>query len=191
MSVTAVTQVAAQSITSGDITGTVTDPSGAAAPSATVTLTNEGTNASQNTVTAQQGTYRFAFLPSGRYSVTVKDRGFQSQERAHIVVTAGQPAVVDIKLALAVASETVDVSEAAQVLQTGNADEATAYNAEMIQDMPNPGGDITYIAQTAPGVVMNTQAGYGNFVADGNAGHLQPVYHQRRELQRSVLRNQQ
>ena len=37
----------------------------------------------------------------------------------------------------------------------------------MIQNLPNPGGDITYIAQTAPGVVMNTQAGYGNFVADG------------------------
>jgi len=37
----------------------------------------------------------------------------------------------------------------------------------MVQDMPNPGGDLTYIAQTAPGVVMNTQSGYGNFAAVG------------------------
>ncbi len=53
------------------------------------------------------------------------------------------------------------------MLQTANADVTTTYNPEMIQNLPNPGGDITYFAQTAPGVVMNTQAGYGNFVADG------------------------
>ena len=100
----------AQSITSGDITGTVTDPSNAATPNATVTLTNVNTNATQTTLTTQQGTYRFAFVPPGTYSVTVKATGFQSQQRTGIVVTPGQPAVADMRLQLATASQTVEVS---------------------------------------------------------------------------------
>ncbi len=157
----------AQSITSGDITGTVTDPSGAATPKATVTLTNAHTNATQSTITGLQGTYRFAFLPPGTYNVTVTATGFQSQQLTGIAVTAGQPTVADARLQVAASSTTVEVSATGDVIQTGNADVNTTYNAQMIQNLPNPGGDITYFAQTTPGVVMNTQAGYGNFVADG------------------------
>ncbi len=165
--VVTITTASAQSITSGDVTGTVTDPSGAALPNAAVTLTNVNTNATRNTVTNQQGSYRFAFVPSGPYSVTVKATGFQSAQRTGIVVTAGQPTTADLKLALAASTQTVEVSESADVLQTANADVATNYNTQMLSNLPNPGGDITYFAQTAPGVVMNTQSGYGNFVADG------------------------
>jgi hypothetical protein len=71
---------------------------------------------------------------------------------------------------LAAVTQTVDVSEAIQVLQTANADATTTYGVETIQNLPNPGGDLTYIAQTAPGVVMNTQSGYGNFSSDGMPG---------------------
>ena len=167
LGVMVITNATAQSITSGDITGAITDPSGARVPNAAVTLTNVNTNATQNTVTSAEGTYKFAFLPPGTYSVTVKVLGFQSEQRTGIVVTAGQPATADIRLQMATASQTVEVSESSSVLQTQNADVATAFSPDMIKNLPNPGGDITYIAQTAPGVVMNTQAGYGNFVADG------------------------
>ncbi len=167
LGVALVSAAPAQSITSGDITGTVTDPSGAVTPKATVTITNVNTNATQTTVTSGQGTYRFAFLPSGTYNINVKVSGFQPQQLTGVVVTAGQPTVADAKLQLAGATQTVEVSAASEVIQTGNADVNTTYNTQMIQNLPNPGGDITYIAQTAPGVVMNTQAGYGNFVADG------------------------
>src|ERR1700733_6684879 len=98
LSVAILPVASAQSITSGDITGTVTNPSGALTPQATVTLTNVNTNASQSTTTSQQGTYRFAFLPSGTYNVTVKATGFQSQHMTGIVVTAGQPTIADAKL---------------------------------------------------------------------------------------------
>ena len=161
------TIVSAQSITSGDITGTVTDPSGAATPKAAVTLKNAQTNATQSTTTSEQGTYRFAFLPPGTYNVSVKATGFQPAQVSGVAVTAGQPAVADVKLKVATSSTTVEVSASSEVIQTGNADVNTTFNQQMIQNLPNPGGDITYFAQTAPGVVMNTQAGYGNFVADG------------------------
>jgi hypothetical protein len=167
LSVTLVTSGLAQSITSGDITGTITDSSGGRVPNAKVTLTNMNTNASQSASTTQDGTYRFAFLPQGRYSVNVTASGFQPQQLTGIIVTAGQPTTADIKLQVAGANQTVVVSEAAGVLQTANSDVTTTYNSDMLQNLPNPCGDITYIAQTAPGVVMNTQAGYGNFVADG------------------------
>jgi len=167
LTVLSVTKGTAQSIISGDITGTVTDPSNGRIPNAAVTLTNVATNASQTAITNQQGTYGFAFLPPATYSVTVKAVGFQAQQRAGIVVVAGQPTAADMKLQLAVTTETVEVSAAGERLQTENADTTTTFNTEMLQNSPNPGGDLTYFAQTAPGVVMNTQAGYGNFVANG------------------------
>jgi hypothetical protein len=113
------------------------------------------------------GQYRFSLVPPGTYTVTVSAAGFQNAERTGVVVAAGQPAIVDFQLNVASATTTVQVSESAAVVQSENADVSTTYNAQTIQNMPNPGGDLTYIAQTAPGVVMNTQGGYGNFSADG------------------------
>ena len=157
----------AQSITSGDVTGTVTDPTGAAVPDAAVTLTNLDTNTSLNTTTSAEGTYRFAFMAPGTYKISVTARGFQTEQRTALVVRAGQPTAVDVQLKVVGATQTVNVTEAASYLQTENADVTTNFGKTLVQNLPNPGSDITYFAQTAPGVVMNTQAGYGNLVADG------------------------
>jgi hypothetical protein len=156
-----------QSITSGDVTGSVTDPSGAVVPNAAITLMNVSTNAVQKSTTNAEGTYRFAFVTPGTYKISVNATGFQTQERPGLVVNPGQPTPVNIQLTVATASQTVDVVEGAAVLQTENADDTTSFSADMIQDLPNPGGDLTYVAQTVAGVVMATQAGYGNFEANG------------------------
>jgi hypothetical protein len=160
----------AQSIISGDITGTVTDPSGAYIPDASITLTNVSTNASQKTNTNGQGSYHFAFVPPGAYQIDISAAGFQKQTRSGVVVTAGQPATVSMQLAVTGASETVNVEAAGSLVQSQNADVATNYSPAMIANLPNPGGDITYFAQTAPGVVMNTDGGNGNFSAQGMPG---------------------
>lgn len=164
------TQTNAQSITSGAVTGTITDPTGGAIPNAGVTLTNQNTNTTQQTTGGADGTYRFAFVLPGTYKATVTHSGFQTAERSGIVVTAGQPTAANFQLEVASSTQTVNVTEASVSLQTENADVATNFNPALVQNIPNPGGDITYIAQTAPGVVMNTQAGYGNFVANGMPG---------------------
>src|SRR5580698_2716018 len=78
----------AQSITSGDVTGTVTDPTNAAIPGALVTLTNVNTNTSQSSATSSEGSYRFAFVPPGTYQVSATANGFQTQQRAGVIVSA-------------------------------------------------------------------------------------------------------
>ena len=163
-------QTQAQSISSGDVTGAVTDPSSAAIQNATVTLTNVNTNVSQQTITNAEGSYRFAFVLPGTYHVNVSASGFQNQERPDIVVTAGQPTTVSFQPKVANAAQTVEVVDVASSLQIQNADASTNYSTEMIENLPNPGGDLTYFAQTAPGVVMNTDGGNGNFSANGMPG---------------------
>jgi Carboxypeptidase regulatory-like domain len=160
----------AQSIIAGDVTGTVTDPSNAAVQGATVTLTNVSTNVSQVTTTNAEGSYRFAFVSPGAYQINISAPGFTTQQRSRVVVTAGQPTTVSVQLTVATASQTVEVVAADTAIQTQNADVATNYNSQMITNLPNPGGDITYFAQTAPGVVMNTDGGNGNFSANGMPG---------------------
>lgn len=160
----------AQSIISGDITGTVKDPSGEVLPGATTTLKNENTGRVQTSKTNGSGQYRFSLLQPGTYDLTVEATGFQNGVQKGIQVVAGQPSTANFQLNVAQSTTTVDVSEAASVLQSENADLATTFNSQQIQNSPNPGGDLTYFAQTAPGVTMNTQAGYGNFSAVGTPG---------------------
>jgi hypothetical protein len=133
-------QAPAQSITSGNVTGVVTDPAHSAVPNASVTLTDVDTNAVQKTTTGAQGNYRFAFIQPGIYKISVSAAGFGTQERAEIVVTPGQPTAADFQLQISGVSTTVEVSESGAVLQTENADTTTHYSAQQIENLPNPGG---------------------------------------------------
>ncbi|MBV9083593.1 MAG: TonB-dependent receptor [Acidobacteriaceae bacterium] len=160
----------AQSIISGDIAGSIKDPTGAVLPNAAVTLKNVNTGVTLNTTSNGDGQYRFALVPPGTYTIDVAAPGFQTAERTGVVVVAGQPVSADIQLAVASASMTVEVTEQATVLQAENADTATVFNSQQVLNMPNPGSDMTFIAQTAPGVTMNTQSGYGNFSSQGMPG---------------------
>jgi len=83
-----VTFASAQSITSGVVTGTVTDATGSSIPNASITLVNLNTNATQKTNSGTDGTYRFAFVPPGNYKVTVSVEGFQTSEQAGVAVVA-------------------------------------------------------------------------------------------------------
>lgn len=159
-----------QSITSGDVTGTVTDPTAAVVPNASLTLTNIATNTTLKAATNADGTYRFAFVAPGTYKVDARAQGFRDQQQTGVVVVAGQPTAVNIQLSLASGTQTVNVVESGATLQTENADVGTNVDSGMIQNLPNPGGDLTYFAQTMPGIVMNTQSGYGNFSSEGMPG---------------------
>jgi len=82
-------------------------------------------------------------------------------------VALGETTTRDIALSVSAAATTVEVSGAAPVIDTSSASISTGYTQQEVALLPNPGGDITNIAQTAPGAQMNNTGGYGNFTMNG------------------------
>jgi hypothetical protein len=155
-----------QSLTTGDISGTITDTSGAVTPNVTVTLKSVDRGETRTTTTSGSGLYRFSLLPPGNYALSAEAPGFTKAERT-VAVNVGQSAITDIKLQVGSTTQTVEVTTAAPLVNADNADLSTAFSSNQIQNQPNGGNDLTYIAQTAPGVTMNTGQGYGNFSSNG------------------------
>jgi len=158
--------LAAQSLTSGDIAGTIADPSGAAIAGAAVTLKNKDTGTIQTATTNGTGAYRFALINPGNYLVSVTARGFQTAEHS-VSVGVGQATAVNLKLQVAAASQTIEVSAQEGSIETENGNVSTTLSPDMVANIPNPGNALSYFLQTAPGATMNTQAGYGNSATFG------------------------
>ena len=117
----------------GVITGTITDPTGAVVPNATVTITNVGTNISQTTTTGSDGAYRFPLVPPGTYTVDVKATNFAEVRAAGIVVEASQTVPFSVKLELAKASEVIEVTSQAPLVQTATSDLGFQIDSSTIQ----------------------------------------------------------
>jgi hypothetical protein len=151
--------------TFGEITGEVKDPSGAVIPGAPVIATNTSTNAMRQTVTNEAGIYSFPALVPGPYSVKVELPGFQSVARA-LELQVQQTARVDFTLAIGQNTETVQVSEFAQLLTTESATVGTVISGSTIVDLPLNGRNFLQLVSLSPNVA------YG-FVAPGQAAGRQ------------------
>ena len=162
--------IMAQSIVTGAINGTVTDPSGAVIAGATVTLTSPATGESLTAESNASGGYSFGLVKPGTYTLAVTKSGFKTTTQS-VQVDLGQTLVFNARLELGSGSITVEVTGQGPLLQTENANISTSIETAEIENLPNPGGDLSNIAQTAPGVTMNTSgSGYGNFSAFGLPG---------------------
>ena len=149
------TETTAQTTISGALTGTVTDPSGAVVPSVDVQLRSHSKGTVEPTRTDREGVYRFYFLPPGKYTLDAFHEGFREQT-CEVDVLLGPPGTLNLVLEIAAGSATVKVTGEAPLLQTENGDVSATMNLLQISEVPNPGNDLTYIAQTAPGAIMNT-----------------------------------
>lgn len=148
----------------GVITGTVTDPSGGAVPNATVTLTNSGTNVSQTQTTGSDGSYRFSLVPPGSYIVTVKATNFAEVRASGIVVQASQTVPFDVKLEIAKAQATIEVTEQVALVQTATSDLSTQIDRTTILNTPLADRDVLatlpFLApQVSPGIDMMPTSG--------------------------------
>ncbi len=159
----------AQSIISGEITGTVTDATQAVVPNAAVALMSTETGFNATATTSASGTFRFPLLRPGNYNLSVTAKGFRVSKTT-AVAAVGAVTEVAVKLEVGATTETVEVVATAPVLETENANLATIYTPSQIENTPSPGGDMTNYALTAPGIVLSTGAGYGNFTANGLGG---------------------
>ncbi|HTC42778.1 MAG TPA: carboxypeptidase regulatory-like domain-containing protein [Candidatus Acidoferrales bacterium] len=159
----------AQSIVTGGISGTVTDQTGAVVTGVKLTLVNPAIGATYSATSSASGEFNFALLKPGQYTLTVAKDGFKTATRT-VTVVLGTTVTVNTALEVGSSATTVEVNaDTGAQLQTENANISTSYEIKQIQEVPNPGGDITYVAQTAPGVTMNnaTGGGYGNFSTFG------------------------
>jgi hypothetical protein len=156
----------------GTITGNVTDPTGAAIPNAKVTITNEATNVSTDTVTTGGGSYTRPALTAGTYTIAVEASGFQKAQQKGIILAGGQTISIDLALQVGNASQTVEVTAAAPLLQTESPAIGSNLNSAQVSELPLGGQrTFTFLARLSPGVVPAEQGARdalgGGFSANG------------------------
>ena len=159
-----------QGETTSAIVGSVTDQTGAAISGATVTVADAENGLKRSVKTDDSGRFGFAQLKPGTYSVKAVADGFQAQENGAVSAGLGQKQTVDFKLNVASASESVVVQVDAPLINPDNPNTSTTLNAKLLEDLPNPGGDMTYPLQFAAGALINT-AGSGNDFVGGTNGY--------------------
>src|SRR5580698_4268704 len=158
-----------QSTTTGGIAGTVEDPTTAAVTGATVTLHNLDNGSTQTVTTNDSGAYQFVLLKPGNYTVQATFTGLAS-DVTRVNVLIGAALNVNLVAKVQSVSQTVEVTEAPTAVQAETADLTTTLNTTHVMEMPLPGGDLTTVAFTIPGIAMSTGGGYGNFSSHGLPG---------------------
>jgi hypothetical protein len=137
--------------TTADITGTVTDATGASLPNATVTLTNLGTKEVRTARTTAAGDYTFTQLGPGTYSIQVSQPGFKSFSIPNIALSASDRARENAKLEVGSEGQTIQVTGQAPALQTDSSVLTTTVTQKATQDLPLNGRNYVNLAQLAPG----------------------------------------
>jgi hypothetical protein len=159
-----------QGETTSAIVGQVTDASSAAIPGAMVTITNHETGLQRHARADEQGRFNFPQLKPGVYSVKAEAEGFDSQQNENVISGLGQKQTVNFTLKVAKSQQTVEVSGESPLINSANANTSTNLNAPALENLPNPGGDLTYPLQFAAGALINT-AGSGNDFVGGTNGY--------------------
>jgi hypothetical protein len=143
----------AQSTTTSQVNGTVTDKTGAVMPGASVTITNSATGIKYHVVTDNQGSYRVTDLLPGAYTMDVDKTGFATQHIQAFTLIVGQLFQQNITLAVGQTEQTVAVNAADLLLNTESSHDEQLIESRQIDDMPLNGRDYLQLAQLDAGVV--------------------------------------
>jgi hypothetical protein len=165
----------------GDLTGVISDSTGAVVQKVAVTLTNDATGVVRTTETTAAGVYRFTALPIvGTYSLKVEAKGFRAVTIKNLVVSVGTTITQDITLQVGATGETVSVEAGAQLVQTTESSVSTLVDQRIWQQMPlevrNQNSFIELVAGVTPddqagstrGASVNgARGGAGNYMVEG------------------------
>lgn len=154
----------------GSMVGFVRDPAGAIVVGAKVTVTNEGTNEDHPVVTDAQGHYTVTNLLPGLYSVSVESPGFKKFVSVHNKLDASSTLSLDASLEIGAASQSVEVTATASVLQTESGASQKNITAQQIQAQELNGRNPLYMASLVPGIRSNSTLGDFNFTLS-NGGY--------------------
>jgi hypothetical protein len=145
----------------GAVSGTVTDSSGAVIPKASVQVKNIATGQVQQTPADAQGRYSIAELPVGNYEAEASAPGFQTVIRPGITLTVGAQTVVDFSLMVGQTQQAVTVESKVSQVDTLSSSVASYVEQKQINDLPLNGRNFTDLVSLAPGVSSGTQIGNG------------------------------
>ena len=159
-----------QGETTSAIAGTVSDATGAAISGATVTVISTDNGMKRSVKTGEDGRFNFPQLKPGPYSVKVEADQFEPRENRSVPAGLGQTQTVDFTLKIAASNQTITVRDGTPLVNPQNANTSTTMNALALEDLPNPGGDLTYPLQFSAGALINT-AGSGNDFVGGTNGY--------------------
>src|SRR5438309_5920691 len=139
--------------TYGAVTGSVTDPSGAAITDAKVTLTNLGTAETRTQPTNADGLYSFVNLIPGNYKIDVEKPGFKRITRTPVTVQVQQNSKIDLALPIGQATETIEVTSETPLLQTESSSLGQVVEQRKANELPLNGRNIYSLAAIAPSVI--------------------------------------
>jgi hypothetical protein len=160
---------AAQSAT-GAIEGVIVDPSGAALPGVTVTLTQTATGAERRAITDESGLFRAPILPVGVYTLAAELSGFSPRRQEAITLTVGKTLTLRIEMALSNVAETVNVSGQTPIVETSRSSASSTVNEIAVQNLPVNGRNFIDFALLTPGVTRDVRTGDISFA--GQRGTL-------------------
>src|SRR5438067_2874766 len=141
----------------GTISGSVLDPAGAAIPAANVTATEMRTGVQTPTKSDASGHYNLPFLPSGEYQIEAAAAGFRSFVRRGITLASSDHPLIDLRLEVGQASQTVTVSADAPMLEVANSSISQSITTKEVEDFPLNGRNPMMVAQLAIGVIATGQ----------------------------------
>jgi hypothetical protein len=151
--VVASASVASAQAATGSIAGTITDPSGAAVPNATVTMTDKPTDLDRTTTTDEDGNYTVPKIPPGTYTVTVEAPGFKKFEQDdNALCGTGKAPIGNISLEVGAISQSVTVTAQAAQVQTASAERSTMLNANQVVNLALRNRNELSSVRTIPGV---------------------------------------
>jgi len=160
--------------TNGTITGTITDPSGAAVGGVQVQITNRDTGEQRTATSQDNGSYIVPQLPPGRYSISVEKQGFTKEVQTNVQLLVNQSATLDFKLSLATVAETVEVTAATPQLNTTNSTLGDVVQHQQIVDLPLNGRNFTQLALLTPGAAPQESGQQSAFTVKQGAGAISP-----------------
>lgn len=155
----------AQKIT-GDISGTVTDPTGAAVRAAVVRTQSVGTDERKTATTNDSGFYRIVDLPPGQYRLSVEAPGFKTSER-QATVSIALVTAANFALQVGARTETVEVGAVAPLVDTTENRLSTLFESREVADLPNNGGDFNNLLDGVPGVQRSPGGGFQSLNING------------------------
>ena len=158
-------------VSGATLSGTITDPSGAAIAGAKVSIANKATGVTRDVTTDAAGLYSAPNLLPGVYDVTASASGFSAAKQADVTLTVGAQQTLNLPLKIGEATQTVEVTGAATQVQVSNSVLSNEIESNTVRELPLNGRDWASLATLSPGVnAIESQMPFENGAIRGNRG---------------------